>query len=157
MRSAPSSSRPARLGPAARLGLLLLAAPLLGACKGTSASVKRIVEYTSLLEERFRSGDMLGVADFYAEDAVLFAPGGQRYRGRKQIDAYWSNITEPVDWELEIRSIEGNEDIILERGTSKLQARYAGELRTSVVEFAFLWRKDPKTGWQIWLDAFWRP
>ncbi len=116
-----------------------------------------IIEYTDLLEERFRSGDMLGVADFYSDEAVLFAPGGQRYRGREQIDAYWSNITEPVDWELKIHSIEGNDDIVFERGTSRLQARYAGELQTSVVEFAFLWRKDPKTGWQIVLDAFWRP
>jgi len=156
MRSAVTSHRRARAGSAARFGLLLLVVLVLGACKGTSAPVRKIVEYTGLLEERFRSGDMLGVADFYAEDAVLFAPGGQRYRGRKQIDAYWSKITEPVDWELEIHTIEGNEDIVLERGTSKLQARYAGELQTSVVEFAFLWRKDPKLGWQIWLDAFWR-
>ena len=156
MPPASSSHRERRFG-AARFWLLLLGALALGACKGTSAPVKRIVEYTALLEERFRSGDMLGVADFYADDAVLFAPGGQRYRGRKQIDAYWSNITEPVDWELKIHSIEGNEGIVLERGTSKLQARYAGELQTSIVEFAFLWRKDPKTGWQIWLDAFWRP
>ena len=136
--------------------LLLLLAALLGACRSTRAPVKRIVEYTALLEERFRSGDMLGVADFYSDQAVLFAPGGQRYSGREEIDAYWSNITEPVDWDLQIHAIEGNDDIVFERGTSKLQARYGGELQTWVVEFAFLWRKEEGRGWCIALDAFWQ-
>jgi ketosteroid isomerase-like protein len=44
-----------------------------------------------------------------------------------------------------------------ERGTSILSARYGGELRTSTVEFAFLWRREEDGAWRIQLDAFWKP
>jgi ketosteroid isomerase-like protein len=144
--------RPGRIAP-----LLVALALLGGACRTSAVPRQKITDATRLIEERFRAGDMLGVADFYSEEAILFAPGGRRFRGRKEIDDYWSNILEPVDWELKIHSIEGNRDMAFERGTSILSARYGGELRTSTVEFAFLWRREEDGAWRIQLDAFWKP
>jgi len=129
----------------------------LGACRTPAGGppLHEIVEANRLLEERFASGDLLGVADFYADDALLFAPGGQRVQGREEIDAYWSNIVGPVSWELDIRTLEGSQDLVFERGTSRLTAQYEGGLQTSTVEFAFLWRRQPDGSWKIALDAFW--
>lgn len=136
-----------------------LAALLLPGCRAPELvqrpPVEEIVAANRLLEERFSSGDLLGVADLYADDAVLFAPGGQRVHGRAEIDAYWTSVVDPVSWELDIRSVEGSQDLVFERGTSRLTARHDGVPQTTEVEFAFLWRRQADGSWKIALDAFW--
>src|SRR5262245_31696707 len=61
------------------------------------------------MEEQFRTGNLLGVADMYADDAMLLDERGTRVAGRQEIDEYWSGIEDPVDWKLEIRSIYGSD------------------------------------------------
>jgi len=145
-----------RRAPAALLALLCV----LPACSGlrirpaqTLSSV--IEERNRRLEELFRTGDLLGVADLYADDGVLIDERGQRTLGREEIDAFWSAIESPVDWRLETRSLHGSDAVAYELGTSYLTTRRDGERVTSATHFLFLWRREPGGEWRIQLDAQW--
>src|SRR6185436_2906195 len=124
MGSLRSSAKPGSARGALALGLALIA--LLSACSnlGVRAAPSLGAEIRALnhhLEEQFRTGNLLGVADLYADDAVLIDERGQRTTGREEIDAYWSAIESPVEWQLEIRSIHGSDEVAYELGTSTLR------------------------------------
>jgi uncharacterized protein (TIGR02246 family) len=147
------SRAPARV--AALAGLFLL-----GACgalgrREAPAHEREIAARTRELEQLFRAGDLLGVADVYADDGVLLDARGERTAGREEIDDYWSAIESPVDWRLETREIGGSGVIAYQTGTSRLTTRREGELHTSVNDFLVLWRREPNGSWRIELDAYW--
>ncbi|MCA9699607.1 MAG: nuclear transport factor 2 family protein [Myxococcales bacterium] len=107
------------------------------------------------MEAAFARGDMAGVAAFYADDAVMLAPGGGRYEGREAIDAYWIRFTEPIAWALESHGIEGRPELAVMRGRSTLEYAREGEAQRSVVEFMLVWQRSPEGRWQIVVDAYW--
>lgn len=150
-----SSAR--RAAPAALLALCIAAVV---ACRTPSAPdvaplQAEILARTRELEELFRSGNLLGVADVYADDAVLLDHRGERTTGRAEIDAYWSSIEEPVEWTLEVREIRGSGAVAYQLGTSRLTTRRAGAPETSVTDFLVVWRRDAAGEWRIDLDAYW--
>jgi uncharacterized protein (TIGR02246 family) len=158
-KSMGTGSPRAKRGFRAALGAGLLWV-LLGGCAVTAAAedppyVRELLARTRHLEQQFRTGDLLGVADVYADDAVLVDARGERTAGRAEIDEYWSAIEEPVDWRLEVREIHGSDAIAYQLGTSHLTTRRAGELRTNVVDYLLVWRRDPSGEWRIELDAYW--
>ncbi|MSR62437.1 MAG: SgcJ/EcaC family oxidoreductase [Planctomycetes bacterium] len=141
----------------APLGLLFLT---LGACRsaGPSGRPRYFLEIEARnrhLESAFRAGNLLGVADVYADDAVLIDAHGTRTSGRAEIDEYWSALEDPLDWELELRTIRGSEAVAYETGVSRLTTRQDGVPRTLESEFVLLWRRDPDGEWRITLDAYW--
>ena len=138
----------------------LLASVLPGAgCKTTHREkapyVLEIEERNRHMEQQFRDGNLLGVADLYADDAVLLDSRGERITGRDEIDAYWTAIESPVDWKLEIRRIYGSDTLAYELGRSHLSTLRDGTSHTSVVDFLVLWRREKNGDWKIALDAYW--
>jgi uncharacterized protein (TIGR02246 family) len=107
------------------------------------------------LEELFRAGDLLGVADLYADDAVLIDERGRRTTGREEIDAAWSAIESPLEWRLELRALHGSDALAYESGTSLLTTRQNGGRTTAAAHYLFLWRREPGGEWRIHLDARW--
>lgn len=161
-RRAPAKEETARLraGLARCAGLVLAALALLGACRGPKAQEKSALRLAieaenQRLVDRFRAGDLLGVADTYADEAEIYDASGTRTAGREEIDAWWSAIESPVAWRLETRSILGNEALVYERGTSRMTTRQADALVTTVTDFLFLWRRDAGGTWRLLLDAQW--
>lgn len=147
--------------PMLAFSLCLAAVPALAGCdtlRIKESPIEREIEAANrALEERFRAGDVLGVADLYADDALLIGPSGLRVEGREDIDDYWSQFERPIDWRLEIHEIEGTDQIAYERGTSHLTQERDGAAQTSTVEFVLVWRRDPDGAWRIAVDAYWRP
>ena len=107
------------------------------------------------LEELFRAGDLLGVADLYADDGVLIDESGKRTFGREEIDAHWSAIESPIDLRLETRSLHGSDAVAYQTGTSSLTTRQNGERVTSASHFLFLWRREPGGEWRIQIHVNW--
>lgn len=108
------------------------------------------------LMTRYRKGDMLGVAALYADDAILLGPDGYRVEGREAIDAYWQRISQPVDWKLEVTSVEGGRGLLHQRGVSHLSYRRdTGEVHTSVVQFVVVWTRQSDGAYRIAVDAYW--
>jgi uncharacterized protein (TIGR02246 family) len=152
----------------AKRGLLALVLALAGVCAGACASaysrdragsdqpfVLEIGERNRHLEEQFRRGNLLGVADLYADDAVLLDSQGGRHEGRAEIDAYWTRIEAPRDWRLESRRVFGSDTLAYELGRSHLTTIRDGQEHTSVVDFLLLWRREVDGQWKIVLDAYW--
>jgi len=142
-----------------RPAILLLPLLLLGACATgprtteTSAPFAPQIEALSReLEERFRTGNLLGIADLYADDAILISSTA-RIEGREAIDAYWSQITAPVDWRLEIFEIGGSEELAYQLGRSQQVRRRDNAEHTSVVDFLLIWKKDAHGDWKIAVDT----
>jgi uncharacterized protein (TIGR02246 family) len=100
-------------------------------------------------------GNLLGVADLFADDAVLIDARGERTAGRDEIDRYWTSIEDPVDWRIEIRRIRGSDAVAYEIGRSFLTTRRGGKLETSVSDFLVLWRREGGGAWRIELDVSW--
>ena len=147
---------------AARLALFLAlaCAPAGSACKsgprGPEAPYALEIEAQNRrLEEAFRAGNLLGIADVYADDAQILDAHGTRVAGRQEIDQYWSAIEGPVEWKLTIRRLRGSEAVAYELGTSELTTRREGELHTSTNDFVVLWRRDSSGEWRIVIDAYW--
>jgi uncharacterized protein (TIGR02246 family) len=138
----------------ALLGLL----GTLASCAATPEVPAHVLEIEARnrhLEEQFRAGNLLGVADVYADDGVLLDPNGTRNAGRDEIDAFWSAIESPVDWRISIKKIRGSDALAYEIGTSRLTTRRDGGLVTSACDFLWLWRRAPDGSWRIALDACW--
>jgi uncharacterized protein (TIGR02246 family) len=143
--------------PWARLGALAL---LLAACRTAGTETRpawqlALEQRNRELEREFAAGNLLGVADIYADDAVLVDARGQRVRGRDALDAHWSLIEEPLAWRLEIRALRGSEALAYELGRSHLSTRREGAVHTSVSDFLLVWRHDPDGLWRIEYDASW--
>jgi len=123
--------------------------------RGRFPQADEILTASRLLQERFAAGDLLAVADFYKSNALMVGSGGFRIDGREAIDAYWSEVVDPVEWRLVTRSIEGGEGLAYQRGTSYLTSHWDGAQNTSQVEFLLIWTRHQGEGWQILLDAHW--
>lgn len=151
----PRAGAPGRL--LAGLLALTLAASACRTPRKSSAPtfVSEIEAQNRRLEELFRAGNLLGVADLYTDDGELVDSRGERTRGREEIDAYWSSIERPIDWTLKVRAIRGSENVAYELGTSTLTSRRDGQVRVSVNDFVLLWRREPDGVWRIALDAYW--
>ena len=155
MGTAPAPAK--RAGAAAVLASVAL---LLGACAGPGAAhepafMDEIEALNRHLEEQFRAGNLLGVADVFADDGVLIDAEGTRTAGREEIDAFWSAIETPVEWRLGVRKIRGSDAVAYELATSRLTTRHDGELVTVVSDVLLLWRRGPDGAWRIALHSFW--
>ena len=153
LRRLGAALRAARAWPLALLGLFASCGSL--GAREVPGYVREITALNRHLEEQFRAGNLLGVADVYADDGVLLDARGERTAGREEIDAYWSAIESPVDWRLDIKKIRGSDAIAYEIGTSYLTTRREGALHDSVVHFLLIWRRTREGDWRIELDAYW--
>lgn len=151
-----------RVGRGAKRALLALAVliPGLGAChadrpRPDQPYVLEITERNRHLEEQFKSGNLLGVADLYADDALLLDAQGGRRSGRAEIDAHWTRIEAPRDWRLDVKRVFGSDGLAYELGRSHLTTIQGGQEETAVVDFLLLWRRQADGQWKIALDATW--
>lgn len=151
---------------------LLLGALALTACARTSAAPDSsappqredvedpaaralVVELNRALMDRYNTGDMLGVAALYADDAVMLGPDGYRVEGRAAIDAYWARIEQPLDWRLEVVRVEGERGLLHQRGVSHLRYRRDGQEHLSTVQFVVIWARQADGEYRVAVDAYW--
>lgn len=152
------TTKPSRRSQQLFLGLSLLAASGC-ASTGVGGAAEQHRELRRVLDEMencFKSGDLLGVARFYADDAVIIGPAGNTTHGRDAIDDYWQHFTDPVGWRLDLYTIEGSNALISQRGRSTLEYKSNGEPRRSVVEYLLVWVRQPDGQLKIVLDAYWK-
>jgi len=134
------------------------------------------------LETYLREGELQSLAAMYLDEAVLLSPGNTVVTGRKQIDQYWTNIAEPVDWKLEVILVTRDENeiykhphykslatkppawrphvevdaddvLVYELGHSTLTTRWQGEIRSSQVDFLLVWKLTDE-GYRVLADTY---
>jgi ketosteroid isomerase-like protein len=102
----------------------------------------------------FNRGDLAAVAKLYADDARIMGPGDPPVRGRKAIDAYWTQLKQPRSWKLVVLEVGGSADEPWQLGRSTLVTGAAGQERTSIVDFIVLWRRGPGGKLRIYVDMY---
>ncbi len=101
----------------------------------------------------FNSGDMIGVARFYTDDARMDGEGDV-VLGRAALDAYWSNIRNPGSWKLEVLEVGGDPDYPYQIGRSMLLTGGPVGDRTSIVGFLAIWRRRANGSLRLALDYY---
>jgi ketosteroid isomerase-like protein len=98
----------------------------------------KIAALNKEMEKSFNNNDMLKVAAFYLDSAVILG-GGSNITGRVNIDNYWTSLKDKgATWRLEIDKVEDYGDIVIQRGRSYLT--FSPE-RKSNVRFILIWKK----------------
>ena len=121
----------------------------------TSAELRRQIEAVNReMEAAFNRGDLLAVARFYADDAVMMGPRGERVRGRAALDAYWQGVTNPRRWRLDVFDVGGSLTEAYQLGRSTLTTGTDGRERDSVTDFIVLWKRDAEGRWRIAVDMW---
>jgi uncharacterized protein (TIGR02246 family) len=106
------------------------------------------------MEQAFARGDLRAVAAFYADDAVMMGPGGERVRGRAAIDRYWAGIRNPKRWKLDVFDVGGSATEAYQLGRSSLVSLHEGREHTSVTDFIVIWKRDSGGEWRIAVDMW---
>ncbi|MFN0134445.1 MAG: YybH family protein [Phycisphaerales bacterium] len=121
-----------------------------------------VVARNQELVDRFNRGDKIGVARMYADDAIMMSDR-ERHAGREAIDAYWAGpqgAPKPPRaierWKLDVLSVEGSADLVVQRGRSTIEGEWEGKPRASIVEFVVIWRRQSSGDYRIAVDAWWR-
>ncbi len=108
------------------------------------------------MEQAMRDNDLLKVASYYCDDAILLGKSGYKRGGTRQaIDTYWRGFGTGIDWSLSVDSVEGVDNLIVHRGRSSLTYIRNGERHTSEVEFVLLWQRSEDGVLKIAFDAYW--
>ena len=134
------------------------------------------------MEEAWRKGDKLGVAQFYSDDGYLISSGKIRAHGREEINEYWEGFSrEPEDWILtEYKTSQNLADVISQEawkisglsvpdwnelgvsipdgsyyqlGKSELIWQTDGVKDTGTVNFFLVWKKV-NDAYLIYVDAY---
>jgi uncharacterized protein (TIGR02246 family) len=107
------------------------------------------------MEAAFERGDLLAVARVYADDGCIVG-GRSRSRtcGRDAIDRYWTTITAPKSWRLEVLEVGGGRTEAFQVGRSTLITGTASDLKTTVVDFVVIWKREESGRWRIHLDTY---
>ena len=115
----------------------------------------KIEELNRQMEKSFGENDMLSVASFYLDSALITAGGRMNITGRKGIDQYWMSLKDQnAQWKLATESIEDYGVYVLERGKSFLKFKTpTGSGQESKVRFFIIWKKTADS-YKILYDVF---
>ena len=149
-----------------RLSILLLALPL-AACGRVKVSrdgdapktIHQQVEAANLaMMTAFNRGDYQGAARWYADDARIIGPNGERVSGRSAIDRYWMGLPPKSNWKLEVLEVGGSLESPwqLGRSTLTMPGRDGGPAQISIVDFVGVWKKQSDGTLKLYIDM-WNP
>lgn len=143
-----------------------------------------LTDLNEQMETYYRAGKGLELAAMYYDEGHLLGPGKYHVTGREAIDEYWTKITDPVDWQLEVLAVSDNEtdifqspvwesfadkpphwqeygiripqeaDVLYQLGRSTLQYKREGKVQTSVVDFVLVWMREGEEPYKILIDTY---
>ncbi len=114
----------------------------------------KISELNKQMEKCFQENDMMKVASFYL-DSALISGGRMNATGRYGIDQYWMALKDKSgQWKLETELTEDFGGYVLQRGKSFLKFEgFGGNEHESNVRFFIIWKKTEDT-YKILYDVF---
>lgn len=108
------------------------------------------------MEQAMRDNDLMKVASFYTDDAILMSKSDNKRGGsREAIEEYWKRFGTGIDWSLSVESIRGVDSLIVHHGRSVLTYITKNERHTSEVEFMLLWIRQEDGVLSIAFDVYW--
>ena len=106
------------------------------------------------MAEAFRSGDMVKVAEFYADDATVIIPGGKKIEGRKAIYKYLTTLKNSKDFKLEVSDVNGSGKLLYQVGTITFTADKNGTPETHSSDQVKVWKRGSDWDYKISADSY---
>lgn len=110
-------------------------------------------KFNSQQVEQFNKGDMLGVAQFYSDDAMIYHPG-KIYQGREAINKYWQDIKNAKNWKLTITEVGGNKKSFWVAGLSELTELSNNVEKTFASNYIVIMQPDNNGEYKIYKDIY---
>src|SRR6185295_19014197 len=107
----------------------------------TDETKQKINELNQKMAEAFRSGDMVKVSEFYADDATVIIPGGKKIEGRKAVYEYLTTLKNSKDFKLEVSDVNGSGKILYQVGTVTVTADKNGTQETRSSDQVKVWKR----------------
>jgi len=120
-----------------------------------SAELAEMLEsLTKAMTEALKRGDKLGVARFYADNALLTDLNTFGRQGRAAIDAHWISLPPCKDWRLEVLEIGGDSETPYQRLKSTLVLEMGGKEIHDVGYCFVVWKRQPDGVYRIYVDVY---
>lgn len=117
-------------------------------------SKQKIHELNQKMAEAFRSGDMVKVAEFYADDATIIIPGGKKIEGRKAIYEYLTTLKNSKDFKLEVSDVNGSGKMLYQVGTVTFTADKNGTPEMHSADQVKVWKRGSDWNYKISVDSY---
>jgi len=119
------------------------------------AEVCRTLEACLLvMTETMVRGDQLGVARFYADNALLTDLRKFRVEGRAAIDRHWAQLPVYKDWQLKVLETGGDADTPHQRLLSTARMDIKGKEYVDEGYCFVVWKKQPDGVYKIHADIY---
>jgi uncharacterized protein (TIGR02246 family) len=115
---------------------------------------QKIQELNQKMADAFRSGDMVAVAGFYADDAAVIIPGGKKLEGRKAIYEYLTTIKNSKDYKITLSDVNGSGKILYQLGTVTFTADNNGKDETHSADQLKVWKRGTNWEYKISVDCY---
>ncbi|HKR04960.1 MAG TPA: nuclear transport factor 2 family protein [Bacteroidia bacterium] len=120
----------------------------------TEETKQKIQGLNQQMAEAFRSGDMVKVSEFYADDATVIIPGGKKIEGRKAIYEYLATLKNSKDFKAEVSDVNGSGKILYQVGTITFTADKNGTLETHSSDQVKVWKRGTDWDYKISVDSY---
>ncbi len=120
----------------------------------TEDAKQMIKELNEKMAEAFRSGDMIKVADFYADDATVIIPGGKKIEGRKAIYEYLTTLKNSKEFKTEVSDVNGSGKMLYQVGTVTFTADKNGSPETYSSNQVKVWKRGSGWDYKISIDSY---
>ncbi|MEO5572404.1 MAG: nuclear transport factor 2 family protein [Bacteroidia bacterium] len=117
-------------------------------------SKQKIQELNQKMAESFRSGDIIKVSEFYADDATVIIPGGKKIEGRKAIYDYLTTLKNSKDYKMEVSDVNGSGKILYQVGTVTFTADKNGTSETRSTDQVKVWKRGSNWDYKISVDSY---
>jgi uncharacterized protein (TIGR02246 family) len=124
-----------------------------------TSGVRGAIEQAGVrFSEAYARGDAKAVAEFYAEDAIAFPPGGDMVKGRQAIQQMWQATMDSGVKSLSFTVVDvgSSGDLAHETGTALLNIHAQGkDPTTASIKYVVVWKRqgdDWKLLRDIWND-----
>ena len=115
---------------------------------------QKISELNQKMAEAFRSGDMVSVAEFYADDATVIIPGGKKITGRKAIYEYLKTFNNSKDFKMDVSDVNGSGKVLYQVGTVSYTAEKDGTPETHSTDQVKVWKRGSDWDYKISVDSY---
>lgn len=99
-------------------------------------------------------GDKIGLARFYADDALITDLQDMWIKGRKAIDRYWMDMPPFQEWQLTILDTGGDAQTPYQRISSTAWLEIDGQHCVDMGHSLLIWKKQPDGDYRIYLDIY---
>lgn len=124
-----------------------------GDCQ-SPAAIKAIDSIRVVMMNHARSNTLASVADLYASNAVIDG-FDTRVEGIEAIRKYWSSIRgKGINWEWEINSLTGTDELLFQTGVSYLTLGYGDRILTYSTVFNVTWERQENGSYKIVQDFY---